>query len=132
MAFDETNTRLRWAQTFLLVENSLAYMTDVTAFHDAYYSNMLGLAQVQRRYVLRLLPFHHDDDLDWLFLNIIEGIDAIQRRALETIKEIVSTQGDFLCDLLNSPDFTSEETKTLRLVRDAHTMLTQYLTFFTA
>ena len=130
MEYAETNEKLRLAQTELLVAKILVglSMTDPSVVRDAYFSNMLGLAQVQRRYILQLLPFHNDDtDLDWLFANVIETIDAIKRQSVDIMSETIASQATFLVDLLNDKTFSEAEHKTLLLVKDAHFMTQRYL-----
>ncbi len=133
MEYAETNAKLRLAQKELLVAKTLIglAMTDPSVVRDAYFSNMLGLAQVQRRYILQLLPFHNDTDLDWLFANVIETVDAIERQRVDIIVETTTSQASFLEDLLNNKTFSEAEHKTLRLVQDAHFMTQRYLSRFT-
>ena len=133
MEYAETDAKLRLAQKELLVAKILVglSMTDPLVVRDAYFSNMLGLAQVQRRYILQLLPFHDDTDLDWLFANVIDTVDAIKRQSVDIIVETTTSQGDFLFDLLNDKTFSEAEHKTLLLVRDAHYMTQRYLSQLT-
>ncbi len=134
MEYAETNAKLRLAQKELSVAKTLIglSMTDPSMVRDAYFSNMLGLAQVQRRYILQLLPFHDDTDLDWLFANVIETVDAIKRQSIDIIVETIASQADFLFDLLNDKTFSEAEHKTLLLVRDAHFMTQRYLARITS
>jgi hypothetical protein len=133
MEYAETNTKLGLAQKELLVAKILISlsMTDPVMVRDAYFSNMLGLAQVQRRYILQILPFHDDTDLDWLFANVIETVDAIKRQSIDIIVETTASQAEFIFDLLNDKTFSEAEHKTLLLVRDAHYMTQRYLSHMT-
>jgi hypothetical protein len=133
MEYAETNAKLRLTQKELLVAKTLISlsMADLSVVRDAYFSNMLGLAQVQRRYILQLLPYHDDTDLDWLFANVIETVDAIKRQSVDIIVETTASQADFLFDLLNDRTFSEAEHKTLLLVRDAHYMTQRYLSHMT-
>ena len=130
MEYAETNAKLRFAQKELVVAKTLIGLS-MADYRHAYFSNMLGLAQVQRRYILQLLPFHDDTDLDWLFANVIETVDAIKRQSVDIIIETTASQADFLFDLLNDKTFSEAEHKTLLLVRDAHYMTQRYLSHIT-